>query len=459
MPTRHSPQNDRSRLSAATAWAAAMLALILGGCSSVPSWVPLIGGDKDPTPPTELKPLTTEVTVTPLWSARLTKGSEGRRLLLVPAVRGDRLYVADSRGLVVAATADSGRVLWERETKLPLSAGPELAGDRLILGTSNGLVIALSATDGKELWRAQVSGEVLSVPRRTDDGKIIVHTLDDTILGLDETKGTELWRVNYPAPVLTLRGSSTPAITPGGVIVGLAGGKLVKLDTADGTPLWEVIVTQPGGRSELARITDIDVEPVVIGKIVYVGTYHGDLAAVDLDGGSVLWRRELSSHAGLAATESDLFITDSEDLVWGADPVGGAGRWKQEQLRHRQLTAPNLTGKQIAVADVEGWLHLLSQTDGRLVGRARITKAPIISRPVIVGGRLYVYAADGTLSALTTGSAPATARQGRPPPATGEAMTGQSPTRDTAPVTAPKPKTAPASKSPRPAARPAKGKA
>jgi outer membrane protein assembly factor BamB len=434
-----------------------LAAVILVGCNSVPSWIPLIGGEKDPTPPTELTPIANAVTANTLWSARLTKGSEGRRLLLVPAVHGDRVYVADSRGLVVAAAANSGRMLWERETKLPLSAGPELAGDRLILGTSNGLVIALSATDGKEQWRAQVSGEVLSVPRRTADGKIIVHTLDDTILGLDETKGTELWRVNYPAPILTLRGSSTPAITPNGVIVGLAGGKLVKLDPTDGTPLWEVIITQPGGRSELARITDIDVEPVVVGKVVYVGTYNGDLAAVELDGGNVLWRRELSSHAGLTATESDLFITDSEDLVWGADPADGAGRWKQEQLRHRQLTAPALTGKQIAVADLEGWLHLLNQTDGRLLGRTRITKAPIISRPLVVaGGRLYVYATDGTLSALSTGSTPGVARPGSNPAATREVKTGPSPTQDSAPTAAPKPKTAPASKSPKPVAKPAR---
>ena len=457
MPTWRSHHACRSGARNASICAATLAAAILAGCNSMPSWVPLIGGEKDPTPPTELTPITPEVTINTLWSARLTKGSEGRRLLLVPAVRGDRVYVADARGQVVAAAADSGRVLWEHDTKLPLSAGPELAGDRLILGTSNGQVIALSATDGDEQWRAQVSGEVLSVPRRTDDGKIIIHTLDDTIIGLDEAKGTELWRVAYPAPVLTLRGSSTPAITPNGVIVGLAGGKLVKLDPADGTPLWEVIITQPGGRSELARIADIDVEPVVVGKVVYVGTYNGDLAAVDVDGGNVLWRRELSSHAGLAATESDLFITDSTDLVWGADPAGGAGRWKQEQLRYRQLTAPTPIGKQIAVADVEGWLHLLSQTDGRQLGRTRVTKAPIISRPLVVaGGRLYVYATDGTLSALSTGTTPATARPGGNPAATGEVKTRPSSTQDSAPTTAPKPKTAPASKSPKPAAKAAR---
>jgi outer membrane protein assembly factor BamB len=386
-----------------TAAAVLLLAATLTGCS----YIPWLGGEKDPTPPTVLTTIAPEVTATTLWSARLTKGSEDRRLALVPAIGGGRVYVADVHGKVVAANADTGHVLWEQTTKLPLSAGPELSGDRLILGTSNGLVIALSSADGKERWRTQVNGEVLAVPRRTDDGKIIVHTLDDTIFALDEATGKELWRATYPAPILTLRGSSTPVIVPKGVIVGLAGGKLVKLDTTDGAPLWEVIITAPSGRSELARISDIDADPVVIGRVVLVGTYNGDLAAVDLEGGTVTWRRKLSSHAGLAATDTNLFITDSQDLVWGADPVSGAGRWKQERLRYRLLTAPTLTGNLIAVGDLQGWLHLIAQTDGRLVGRTRISNHAITTRPVLAGGRLYVYTTDGTLAALTTGTAPA----------------------------------------------------
>jgi outer membrane protein assembly factor BamB len=289
----------------------------------------------------------------------------------------------------LAADLDSGRVLWEQETKLPFSGGPDLAGDRLFLGTSGGQVLALSAADGREIWRAQLDSEILSVPRTSGQGTVIVHTLNDTLYGLNSASGAEQWRVAYPAPVLTLRGSSTPTITPTGVVVGLSGGKLVKLDTGNGTPLWEVTVTPPRGRSELARISDIDADPVVVGTLIFVGTYNGDLAAVDLESGTILWRRQLSSYAGLAATETDLFVTDSEDQIWASDPVSGAGRWKQERLRYRQLTAPALISNLIAVGDLGGYVHLIAQKDGRLVGRTRISrKGAINTRPVVDGNRL-----------------------------------------------------------------------
>jgi outer membrane protein assembly factor BamB len=76
------------------------------------------------------------------------------------------------------------------------------------------------------------------------------------------------------------------------------------------------------------------------------------------------------------------------------------------------LTAPALIGNLIVVGDMEGWLHLIAQSDGRLLGRTRVAKKPITARPVVAGGRIYVYAIDGTLAALTTGTAPASSNRG-----------------------------------------------
>jgi outer membrane protein assembly factor BamB len=391
-----------------TAGAARLGVLLLAGLLSGCGMIPWIGADKDPTPPTKLTEITQTAGLTTLWSERVTRGTRERRLYLVPALYGDRIFVADSSGRLVAVAADSGRILWERDTDLQFSGGPDVKGDRLVIGTSRGELVAFSSSDGKELWRTQLGSEVLSVPRLTDTAQVIVHTLDDSVYGIDANSGAQQWRVHYPAPVLTLRGSSSPVVTPAGILVGLSGGKLLNLDPADGTPLWEVAITRPSGRSELSRIADIDADPVVIGTIAFVGSYNGDLAAVDITTGTVIWRRELSAHAGLAADTTDLFVTDSSDQIWGADPSDGAGRWRQEGLRYRQLTAPALIGNLIAVGDLDGYIHLLARTDGRLVGRTRITgKGAITARPLVVGNRLYVFADDGTLASLSVGAAPA----------------------------------------------------
>ncbi|MEA3275843.1 MAG: outer membrane protein assembly factor BamB [Pseudomonadota bacterium] len=384
--------------------------LLTSGCSYIP-W--LSGGEEDPRPPAKLVDFTPQMNVHTLWSREVGEGTDKRRLNLVVATHGGRLFVADAEGHVIALNAGDGRVLWERETKLPFSGGPDVDASRIVLGSSDGDLVALSTTNGAELWRARVDSEILSVPRIAGD-TVIVHTLDDSVYAFDGANGEERWKFTYPAPVLTLRGSSTPVIVGDRAIVGISGGRLVNLEVATGLPLWEVTVTPPSGRSELERIADIDADPVVVDGIVYVGTYNGDLAAVDLQSGAVLWRRALSAHSGLAAAGGMLYVTDSDDQVWAAQPNDGTGTWKQEQLRYRRLTAPAVVGDLVVVGDVDGYVHWLSRRDGRLMAREEVADGPITARPLVSDGRLLVYGDDGTVAALSTGAAALAPPERRP---------------------------------------------
>jgi len=401
---------------------AALTPVLLSGCGMIP-W---FGGEKDPTPPTELaKNAPQQVPIRTLWKTRIGKGTSERALNLVPAVSGGRLYAADARGQVTALSASDGRTVWERDTGLPLSGGPDVSDTHLAIGSSDGDVLLLSSRDGAQRWRAQVGSEVLSVPRIVGD-LVVVHTTDDTIYGLELDDGAERWRFSYPAPVLTLRGSSSPVAAGDGVIVGISGGRLVYLEPEQGAPLWDLLISPPSGRSELDRLADIDADPVVVDGTAFVASYNGDLAAVDIASGVVLWRRELSAHAGLAADQRALYITDSEDNLWAADPADGVGIWKQEALLHRRLTAPVIAGDAIVVGDIEGYVHWVSQRDGRLLGRERITKARIGAAPVVAGGVVYVQADDGTLAALRAGGAQ-TSTGARPAGSGGAATPAEAP--------------------------------
>ncbi|MGB5832319.1 MAG: outer membrane protein assembly factor BamB [Thiohalocapsa sp.] len=377
-----------------------LAATTLQGCGAF-SW---LNSEKDPNPPTAInKKLPRQANINTLWKTRIGKGTDARQLRLVPAVANGRLYAADPNGKVVALSPNDGRTLWERKTKFQFSGGPDVRGETLILGTTNGELLALSTRNGAQQWRAQLNSEILSIPRIIDD-LVVVHTVDDTVYGIELSDGTERWRFAYPAPVLTLHGSSTPVPTGEGIIVGFSGGKLVHLEPEQGAPLWETTVTPPSGRSELDRIADIDADPVVVGDIAYVATYNGDLAAVDVVTGSILWRRELSAHAGLSADATALYVTDSDDNLWSADPTDGAGRWRQEGLANRRLTAPSLLGNYLAVGDLEGYVHLISRRDGRLLGFERVAKDRIGHQPVVANGIAYIYANNGTLAALRAGA-------------------------------------------------------
>lgn len=372
--------------------------LLLTGCSSMPDPFGWFESDNQE-PPAELTDYEPGIVVKELWSQDSGAGSDGQYLKLVPALYQGRIVTADGDGQVHSIDAETGKTVWQVDTEAPISGGPG-AGDGLVLvGTRSAELIALNEENGEPAWRTRLSSEVLSVPR-ISEGIVVVHTIDGKLYGLESAKGVQKWVYDRTAPILTLRGNGSPVIEDEYVIAGMANGKLVNVQLASGIPEWEVTITAPRGRSELERIVDIDADPVVEDGVIYVSTYQGDVAAVSLDTGVVLWRRPLSSHAGLSADWRGIYVTDEQDQVWALDPENGAALWKQEKLLNRQLTTPAIFEDHIVVGDLEGYVHWLSYEDGSQQARIRITSAPIKATPVVYDDRVVVLADDGTLAVI-----------------------------------------------------------
>jgi outer membrane protein assembly factor BamB len=93
-------------------------------------------------------------------------------------------------------------------------------------------------------------------------------------------------------------------------------------------------------------------------------------------------------------------LTDTSDDVLQLDQRSGASLWKQKELHQRKLTAPAVYENYVVVGDLEGYVHWLSTSDGRQLGRIKVADSAIDARPVVAGDTVYVYAKDGTLAAL-----------------------------------------------------------
>lgn len=372
-----------------------MLAALLSGCSSMSGF---LGGEDNAEPPAELQKLDDPVALKRLWSTSVGVGYDSQFVRLVPAVSGDRILAADRRGRVVAYDAASGKRLWETRTDAPVSAGPGVGDGLVLVGTSDARVLALELEDGAILWEAAVSSEVLSVPQ-VDRGVVVVQSVDGNVAGLDAIDGGQLWIYDRDVPVLTLRGTSTPAVGFGAVIAGFASGKLAALTIEEGFVAWETSVAVPRGRSEIERMVDVDGDPIIMGSAVYVASYQGRVVVIDAQSGSLGWTRDMSSHAGIGVDFAQVYVTDQDSSVWALTRESGGTVWKQEQLANRSLTPPAPFEDYIAVGDFEGYVHLLSRYDGHVAGRVRVDGKGVSSRPLVVGDTLYVYGNGGTLAA------------------------------------------------------------
>jgi outer membrane protein assembly factor BamB len=365
---------------------------LLSGCS-------MFGGKDNADPPAELVDFESSLNIETLWDTSIG-GMQGQYLGIRPAVSYERLFLADPEGQVVALNRETGERLWRVELDVPISGGPGLVGDLVLVGTAEAELIALDVETGEQRWRQRVSSEVLSTPAG-ESGIVVVRTIDDRINGFNAAGGENRWSYDQTVPVLTLRGNSSPIVHNGRVIVGFANGKLVGLSLDSGKPIWETVIATSHGRSELERVVDLDADPVLVEGVVYGAGFQSELAAVSEGTGVALWKRQMSSYAGLDADWRQVFVTDAEDHIWALDAANGATLWQQKQLHARKLSAPAIVSyDRLVVGDLEGYVHWLATDDGRMLARVQVGGGAIRIKPLVVDDVVYVLSDNGRLTAL-----------------------------------------------------------
>ena len=347
--------------------------------------------------PTELKSFDALYRAKPAWTASFGAYpvATGRINL---GIGGNTVYVADGEGVVYALDANSGKQQWRVETGAPLSSALGMSGKLLALALRNGRVVAIT-TDGEVRWSADVAGEVLAAPAIWGN-TVVVQTSDGRISGLAANDGNKLWTYERTVPSLTLRGSSGPVVVDGLAVAGFSSGLIVGLDARNGRLVWEKVVALPSGRSDIERLADVDTPPVITGYHLFAASYQGQLMAMDLRNGNVLWSRPFSSYLPLAHDASRLYLVNDQGVVVAVDQASGADVWAQNDLRARTSGNPVVTNGVLIVGDVEGYIHLLDTATGKIVGRSSIGSGPVISQGG-TGTVFYSVLANGKLSAYT----------------------------------------------------------
>jgi len=374
-------------------------ALLLSGCANLnpANWF----GDDEVNPPTELEDFDRRVSLRRDWSVSVGNGQGDIYNELVPAVDGDVIYAGSANGNVVAVDIASGNVLWRQRLDVVVTGGLGAGRGLVLLGTLDAEVIALSTSDGEELWRGPVTSEVLSAPKTNGD-IVVVQTVDDKLIALDAETGERRWIYETTQPALTLRGTSSPVITQAGsVVAGFSNGTLVSVNAADGVYRWEERVAVPEGRYDIDRVIDVDGDLLLDGNRILAASYQGNLMAFDTLSGRIVWGMEASSYHGMDQGFGNIYYSDDRSRIVAVRDNSENIVWENEALQYREITAPKTVNNYLAVADFEGYVHLLSQIDGTLVGRTRVdndgVRANILSR----NSRLFVYGNSGRLVSLT----------------------------------------------------------
>jgi len=366
------------------------LVMMLAGC----------GLGKDNTlPPSQLVNFQPVLQLNALWAQSAGSGSSGYYLRLLPAANNNTIFTASYNGVISAISAQTGKVAWTVSLKENVTSGVAAGNNAVYVGTEEANVYALSQQDGHVLWKQAVSNEVLAPPQYADN-TVIIETISGTLTALSAVDGHRIWRFDQSVPSLILHAAGQPQVADGIVVAGFSNGELTALNLKNGRVMWDQHVAYPTGDNPVSQMVDVTVTPVIVGDAVYAATYQGKVSGYNLQTGQELWEHNISSYSGIAASRTQLFVSDASSRVWAFDTDSGEVDWKQIHLLGRQITGPVLYSGNVVVADRYGYLHVLSAQDGHFLGRINLGDGAL-AQPILYANNLYVYTESGKLIAVT----------------------------------------------------------
>ena len=348
-----------------------------------------------------------------IWNTSVGDGVANHFSRIKPAVAYNKVFAASRDGDVIAFEQRTGKKLWQadlsnidgersffaRRQSAQLAGGPITGINRVFIGSENGDIYALDAETGKLAWQGKVKGEIINAPA-IDSGILMVNSASGILQAFNASTGEVLWKNEQEVPALTLRGLSPPVIASGGVLVGQANGNVSVFLLEKGQQGWSTDVGESTGTTELERVVDVDSAPVVFGDKVYSVSSRGNLVALDLRSGKILWERQYSSYRQISISGNNLFLTTDKGHVYAVDRNDGLERWSNLTMSNRDVTGPVVYDEYIVVGDFDGYLHWLSQETGEVVARHHVDGSGIHSTPTVINGVLYSQVRNGDLEAI-----------------------------------------------------------
>ena len=254
---------------------------------------------------------------------------------------------------------------------------------------------------GKPGWTASVKGELVAPPAITE-GLVVVRTSDNRVIALDAMDGKQRWNYQRSNPPLAVRSVAPPLPFGPFVLVGMPGGKIFALSLQNGAPAWEGTVSVPRGATELDRVSDVVTVPAVQGPQMCAVAFQGRAACFDMQGGSQMWSREVTSVAGITMDDRRVFIPDEQGVVHAFDRGTGASVWRQDKLKYRNLSAPVALPMGLVVGDAEGFLHVLDRDTGEFISRMNVGGGGVMSiLPALGPNTVLLQTRGGSLMAVT----------------------------------------------------------
>lgn len=347
-------------------------------------------------------------------SVTLGDGNKWKSVLVTePIVSGGVVYAMDAKGYISAHNAkDIDDKLWVSdavtvEGKDILGGGLAAAGDYLFVTTGQGDVFALSTKDGSTLWKRNLGVPVRSAPK-IFQGVVYAVTIDDQLFALNAAAGTVFWKHRGLGERVGFMTAISPAINDNLVVVAYGSGEIYGLSADSGQEVWNDSLMQTQKTTATGGFTGFVADPVIVGGMAITANASGMTAATHLISGQRIWEKPISGGGTPWPSGNFIFQLTNDAQVLAMNAEDGRIKWvaklprfgdEEKQLDPYTYYGPVVAGGEVLIFDADGKLYALSPDTGKIL-REENFASDLGGMPIIADGIMYYVTKNAKLHSL-----------------------------------------------------------
>ncbi len=374
------------------------------------------------------------------WSRGIGKksGTKGR-VVASPVVADGRIFAIDGANKVVALDEETGSILWSYKVRVtgkgrtrrgkdslvervkdPLAiwdrggadkeavgGGVAVVDGRVYVTSGFGVMIALDADTGEEIWRNRTLTPMHSAPA-VDGGRMFAVSDDNELFAVDINTGATLW--TYQAIIETARmlTSPSPAVVGEVVIAPFSSGEIIALRVQNGGVLWQNSLNATKNLTPLATLNDIASGPVIADGYVFATTQSGSLTAFDFRTGQSVWTQPAGSLGFPLVIGNFLYTVTTEGEVVCMSKSDGTVIWltqlktfRNDKKRKKRISwaGPVMTSNRLVLMSSHGIGLEINPLNGEITYRFKLGGDVYIS-PIVANNTVYYITDKAKLTAL-----------------------------------------------------------
>ena len=313
-------------------------------------------------------------------------------------VSGGKVHVIDEGNLrIFDATSGGLRDVLPLENDKIMS-GITVGYNSYVYSDNEGNLYVHNLSSGELKWKKELRDIVISKALITPKN-LFVQTSSDVLYAFDLQNGERAWSKKAQAPLLSIRGTSSPIFFEGLIFANFSNGRLAAIRATDGIQLWEKPISVIKGSTELEKLMDSDSPAIAFNDIVFAANYNGSLTRFNIRGGEKVFSVDLSTSKPFILYRDTIIAVNSDDEIVAFDAINGSESWKNSKYKFRRITAPALYDDYIYFGDVEGYLHKVDPATGEIVG-LQATNLKSVSQIEAFANKLIVQDSAGSVSAF-----------------------------------------------------------